>query len=246
MSVAAVETPFECHLAQFDGPMELLLHLLDKNKIDISDIPIVELSDQFTAYLEAREEMNLEVTSHFLVMAAQLVRIKVRMLLPRRAPEEEDPRAPLVAQIMEYRFVKEVAELLAEREAAEAGAVARHTDQAALAKRYGRTAPLLGLDPALLREAFELLAEVGDAPLPDLHLARSEKSIAEWMDEVMAMVMASEGVAFADFFRQAGDRSRLIGLFLALLECIHNRSLMAIQKERFGRIWIVPAEGRSA
>lgn len=235
--------PFECHLHNFEGPMDLLIHLLEKNKIDISDIPIAELSDQFTAYLQEREEMNLEVTSHFLMMAAQLVRIKVRMLLPRRTVEEEDPRAPLVAQILEYRFIKNVAALLSEKESQEAMAFGRHTDQQQLAERYGKVLPLLGLDPLLLQEAFLLLSEVQEETMLDLHVVKSEKSVAEWIDEVMANALALEGLSFADFFQEAGDRSRVIGLFLALLECIHNRQLMAIQKERFGHIWILPAEG---
>ena len=96
----------EFHLDHFDGPMDLLMHLLEKNKIDVYDIPINELTDQYLMYLEDAQSMNLEIASHFLLFAAQLVRIKVKMLLPKRRSEaeEEDPRQSLVDQIVAYRF----------------------------------------------------------------------------------------------------------------------------------------------
>ena len=100
----------EFHLDHFDGPMDLLMHLLEKNKIDVYDIPINELTDQYLMYLEDAKSMNLEIASHFLLFAAQLVRIKVKMLLPRRRSQEdeEDPRQSLVDQIVAYRFFKEL------------------------------------------------------------------------------------------------------------------------------------------
>ena len=103
------------HLAAFNGPLELLMHLIEKNKIDIYDIPIAELTRQYLDYLEAMREMDMEVTSAFLVMAATLLQIKSRMMLPKKKAEEneeEDPRQELVERLLEYRRFKEVSEVL--------------------------------------------------------------------------------------------------------------------------------------
>ena len=98
----------EFHLDHFDGPMDLLMHLIDKNRIDIYDIPISDLTQQYLMYLEDAESMNLEIASHFLLMASQLIRVKIKMLLPKRRNEEngEDPRTALVDQIVAYKFFK--------------------------------------------------------------------------------------------------------------------------------------------
>ena len=104
------------HLEAFNGPLELLMHLIEKNKIDIYDIPIAELTRQYLDYLEAMREMDMEVTSSFLVMAATLLQIKSRMMLPKKkaeeSGEEEDPRQELVERLLEYRRFKKVSEVL--------------------------------------------------------------------------------------------------------------------------------------
>ena len=109
-------------LETFEGPLDLLLHLLDKNKVDIYDIPIVEITRQYMEYMEAMKEESLDVTSEFLVMAATLLDIKSRMLLPRsdgeEAQEEEDPRADLVRQLLEYKLYKYMADQLRDQQSA--------------------------------------------------------------------------------------------------------------------------------
>ena len=91
----------------FEGPLDLLLHLIEKNKLNIYDIPIVEITDQYIAYVEAMEEENLDVVSEFLIMAATLIEIKSRMLLPKEEKEEEeDPREELVRRLLEYKIYK--------------------------------------------------------------------------------------------------------------------------------------------
>src|SRR3712207_3518036 len=107
-------------LDAFEGPLDLLLHLLDKNKVDIYDIPIVEITNQYMEYLSAMQEEALELTSEFLVMAATLLDIKSRMLLPKTESEteqEEDPRAALVHQLLEYKLYKYMADQLRDQQA---------------------------------------------------------------------------------------------------------------------------------
>ena len=136
----------EFHLDHFDGPMDLLMHLLEKNKIDVYDIPINELTDQYLMYLEDAQSMNLEIASHFLLFAAQLVRIKVKMLLPKRRSEaeEEDPRQSLVDQIVAYRFFKELAGELESLRDRSADYYQRKVDLSALREKYRKIEPPVG------------------------------------------------------------------------------------------------------
>ena len=108
----------EVRLKVFEGPLDLLMHLIDKNKIDIYDIPIAEITDQYLEYIRAMEREDMEITSEFLVMAATLIDIKCRMLLPREVNEdgeEEDPRAELVEKLLEYKMARLMADQLRER-----------------------------------------------------------------------------------------------------------------------------------
>ena len=107
---------YKIKLDAFEGPMDLLMHLIEKNKIDIYDIPIAELTQQYMDYLDASREFNIEIASEFLVMAATLLQIKSRMMLPKPPKEEledeEDPRLELVQRILEYRRFKQVSSVL--------------------------------------------------------------------------------------------------------------------------------------
>ena len=120
---------YEYKLAVFEGPLDLLLHLIEKHKIDIYDIPIVEITSQYMAQLEEWQTFDIHYSSEFLIMAATLLQIKSRMLLPRNAPlnpeEEEDPRDELVANLLEYKQIKELTEALTERSEASSQSFSR-------------------------------------------------------------------------------------------------------------------------
>ena len=108
-------------LQVFEGPLDLLLHLIDKNKVDIYDIPIVEITDQYMEYVRAMDNSDLDIMSEFLLMATTLLDIKSRMLLPREEKEEdgeeaEDPRAELVQQLLEYKMYKTISYQLRDRQ----------------------------------------------------------------------------------------------------------------------------------
>ena len=120
-------------LEKFEGPMDLLLHLIDKEKISIYDIPVAQLTEQYMNYLHSMEEMDMEITSEFLVMAAYLIKLKSRMLLPKQKDEqgdEIDPRAELVERLIEYKMCKYVSEELREKH-----------DEASLVLYKGSTLP---------------------------------------------------------------------------------------------------------
>ena len=151
---------YEIHLDNFDGPLDLLLHLIDKNKMDIYDIPIAVITEQYLAYLEEAREMDLEIASEFLLIAATLLNIKVRMLLPKQksdendADSEEDPRAELVRRLVEYRFYKETAHMLQQREQHECTYMLKPHDVEALTSQLEPGNPLEHVTMQQLMEAF--------------------------------------------------------------------------------------------
>ena len=228
-------------LNDFEGPMDLLMHLLEKNKIDISDIPIAQLTDQYLAYLREAESMNLEIASGFVLMAANLVRIKVRMLMPRlKVDEENDPRRELVAQILEYRLIRETADFLKQRYAEEEHQVPRLVDTADLAKQYQAELPLKEVPIQALLSAYESVIKAMKTPEPAVHLTRAEISIEDYAVDLLDQANERGKLTFSDLCRTLHNKYDVIGYFLALLECLHRNAIQLIQTERFGEIWLHP------
>ena len=232
----------EFHLDHFDGPMDLLMHLLEKNKIDVYDIPINTLTDQYLMYLEDAQSMNLEIASHFLLFAAQLVRIKVKMLLPKRRSEteEEDPRQSLVEQIVAYRFFKELA---GDLEVLRDGAADYHTrrvDMAALREKYKKIAPPKGLDPRLLLQAFEVLEAYNEEKEQIMVIEKMTFSIEDLKASLLTFCREDRCPTFQNVLRGCSSTDERITFFLALLECIRQNEIVAVQHELFGDIWLRP------
>lgn len=231
---------YTIHLKAFDGPMELLLHLIEKNKIDIYDIPMAELTRQYLDYLDAMRELDMEVTSSFLVMAATLLQIKSRMMLPKKPKneegEEEDPRQELVERLLEYRRFKEVSTVLG--------------SMADMQEHFVSRAPLPlpvhhlppgNLDLKVLVAAFrEVMDSREESPAAPAAVVEPEPyHIEDKMEEILQKLRAGQGkLCFDEVFRR-GTRSELIVTFLALLELIKQRSVGAKQQQLFGAIVIV-------
>lgn len=226
------------HLAAFNGPLELLMHLIEKNKIDIYDIPIAELTRQYLDYLEAMREMDMEVTSAFLVMAATLLQIKSRMMLPKKAEEneEEDPRQELVERLLEYRRFKEVSEVLGSMADLQEHFVGRAPLDLPV-----RHLPPESLDLNLLLTAFrEVMSVKGEeAGLPAAIIRPEPYHIEDKMEEIEALLRERGGrMRFEDAFER-GTRGELVVTFLALLELMKQRTVTAQQSHLFGAITIV-------
>ena len=216
-------------LEVFEGPLDLLLSLIAKNKVEITDIPIALI---LTQYLEAvdemREQMTPEVSGEFIVMAAELMRIKSRMLLPKPESEEaEDPRANLVRALLEYKQAKEHALLLKERYALHAGRIVKDTSLIDTSHDLPTD-----LDTAILVKAMEKVLARGRA-LPQL-ARRSEEAIASLLstrpvpvsDRIAYLVdcLYTEGPrSFTDLILRCDSRSAVIATFLALLELIRDQ-----------------------
>ena len=224
------------HLAAFNGPLELLMHLIEKNKIDIYDIPIAELTRQYLDYLEAMREMDMEVTSAFLVMAATLLQIKSRMMLPKKKAEEneeEDPRQELVERLLEYRRFKEVSEVLGSMADLQEHFVGRAPLDLPV-----RHLPPESLDLNLLLTAFrEVMSVKGEeAGLPAAIIRPEPYHIEDKMEEIEALLRERGGrMRFEDAFER-GTRGELVVTFLALLELMKQRTVTAQQSHLFGAI----------
>lgn len=230
---------YQFKLEGFEGPLDLLLHLIEKNKIDIYDIPIAELTEQYLAYLDKFREFNIEIASSFLVMAATLLQIKSRMMLPKKKAEEneeEDPRQELVERLLEYRRFKEVSEVLGSMADLQEHFVGRAPLDLPV-----RHLPPESLDLNLLLTAFrEVMSVKGEeAGLPAAIIRPEPYHIEDKMEEIEALLRERGGrMRFEDAFER-GTRGELVVTFLALLELMKQRTVTAQQSHLFGTITIV-------
>ena len=207
------------HLENFDGPLDLLLHLIAKNKVSIYDIPIAEILDQYMEVLHAAEAMDLDVAGDFVAMAAQLVYIKSKMLLPRREEdEEEDPRAGLVEMLLEYQRLKEVAPFLREKSAVGQGIFVKPPENLGEAPREYRhsVADLVRAANNMLRKAQRRVPPpasafsgiVGREPVP----------VEGRIPAILRRFIRAVRVPFLRLFEDAKSRSEIVATFLAVLE----------------------------
>ena len=218
--------------------MDLLMHLIEKNKIDIYDIPMAALTEQYLEYLNLFREFNIEVASEFIVMAATLLQIKSRMMLPKppkeTVEEEEDPRRELVERILEYRRFKEVSTVLHSMAEVQERVFAREP-----ANLPVRMLPPENIPLEALMEAFRTAMEVREElRIPAAIVAREEYSIQDKMEEILLLLQQTAGkMAFSRLFR-AGTRPELIALFLALLELIRMKTVTVRQNDLFAEIYV--------
>lgn len=227
-------------LSVFEGPLDLLLHLIKENKIDIYDIPIVHITRQYTDYLEAMKELNLEIAGEFLVMAATLIHIKSKMLLPpdEEQPEEqaEDPRAELVQRLLEYQAFQEASSKFRKKEE--------------LWRNIFRRIPSHDGNPDI--EPEPLLFEVGLFDLMSafksllsktsedvMEITRETLTVADKINFIIEKLDGEEGIKFENLFSEDFTKIALIITFLALLEIIRLGLVKTYQKKTFGPIWII-------
>jgi segregation and condensation protein A len=230
--------PYLVALDTFHGPLDLLLYLVRKNEVDVLDVPVAKLADQFLEFLAAVREVDVELAGDFLVMAATLMEIKARLLLPEGSdeddPDEPDPRRELVRQLLEYRTFKDAAAALEER-----------------AERQGTRLPRVapeepaapGAPPVRAVELWDLVSAFARL-MRETHALRPQTVVVDdtpqyvYEAEVRGRVAAAGRLAFHDLFAPPFHKARLIGLFLAILELIRGRALWVDQPEPFGEIWL--------
>ena len=229
--------PCTVKLPIFEGPLDLLLHLIKRNEVQVTDIPIATITDQYLAMLDELPELNLDGAGEYLVMAATLVFIKSRMLLPTTADEEpeEDPRAELVQQLVEYQRFREVAVALGERPV-----LARDVFAAPGEAMEPGTEPDEGppVRDATLGDLLTALRDVLKRLKPPLvhEVGRQEITVRDAVEEILGRFALAEEVEFASLFAPDAHRGAVIVTFLALLELIRLGVVRARQLERFGAI----------
>lgn len=236
---------YSVHLDKFDGPLDLLLHLIRKNELDVCDIPIAVITRQYLDYIKLMKELNLEVAGDFLVMAATLLQIKSRMLLPLDEPEEGeeeegDPRAELIRRLMEYQQYKEAGMVIGARALLGREVFVRALVDPLLTAARNEEGPL---EVSLfdLVDAFRvLLARIPAEHFHDVAAAETF-SIADCINEILSLLQERDTVQFDDLVRDEFTRERVIVTFLALLELCRLKLIRIFQNSHEGSIWFVPA-----
>jgi segregation and condensation protein A len=233
---------YQIKLEIFEGPMDLLLHLIKKHELNVYDIPIALITQQYLEYLDIMKSLDMEIAGEFLVMASTLTHIKSRMLLPPpENPEAEDdgidPRAELIRRLLEYKSFKEAASSLEDKE----------ETWSRVFTRQGDSPELPADDEPLLFDfhLFDLLSALKDviARVPDtkFEITTETVSITEKISQILARLEVVDSILFADLFEGSTSRMQVIGTFLALLELVKTRVVKAFQIEQFGAIRIMKA-----
>ena len=227
-------------LENFEGPLDLLIHLIKRNEVYVYDIPVALITEQYLAYLTLMQELNLDVAGEFLVMAATLIHIKSRLLLPRPTPElegedeEEDPREALVRRLLEHQRFKAAAELLHDRETLRSAQYQR--PESAIADVIDAPEePELEVDLFSLIGAFRVVLERAKTR-PKMLLPPEQMSIEQRIEQLLERLSETEAVGFEDLFADADSRPALIVTFLALLEMIRLKLIRVFQSGSFGPI----------
>lgn len=231
---------YEIKLDIFEGPLDLLLYLIRKNEIDIYNIPIALITEQYLEYLDMMRSLNLDLAGEYLVLAATLIHIKSRLLLPPAEDEEggeegQDPRAELVRQLLEYQAFKEAALSLEARPLLDRDV-------------FSRGAP--AEDPAAVEEEEEATIEVGIFELvqafraiiagldksDDLVIDTERMSLTDRINEIMERLSEKKQLTFTELLGERTDRKGIVYTFLAILELMKLRMIKAYQSGPFGTI----------
>ena len=219
---------------QFEGPLDLLLTLITKNKIDIADIPISLICDQYMEYISSMQKMDMELSSEFIVMAAELMVIKSRMLLPKDEEDEEDPRAMLAAAVLEYKRAKEAAQKLSPLYATFSGRMEKDTDEITPDRTYVADHSVDLLSRAFIKIMNTVkITEKDQTSRVDPLIRTKTVSVSEKVFSLMrGLALKGNRMKISACFAGMSDRGELIATFMALLELLrHQRVSLLIPDE---------------
>lgn len=235
---------YKVKLDVFEGPLDLLLYLIQKDEVDISDIPIARITDQYLEYLELMQLLDLNIAGEFIVMAATLMHIKSKMLLPPDQMEgeeklEEDPRAELVRRLLEYKQFKEAASQLSQME----------SHQKHFFARVGSGIKEDELPPPVSDEYFEAslfdLISAFTKVLKDIpkdvfyKVVKDEFTVSEKIHDILHLLVEKKMLFFTELFKAAKTKFEIITIFLAILELIKIKEITILQSAPFAEIEIV-------
>ena len=234
---------YKLKLDIFEGPLDLLLYLIKKEDIDIKDIPIAKITEQYLGYIEMMKLLDLDIVGDFLVMAATLMQIKSKMLLPpdpaEVSLEQEDPRDELVRRLQEYQKFKEIADALKDKELLRRDFFSRIEDEM-------RTRQMMDDAKEIYFEAnlFDLITALSEAlkkvPEDVLHeIIKDEFTIEQKIHDILHLLLDKSTVSLNELFEKARSRTEVVVIFLAVLELIRLKEIKVIQKKLFSEIEIL-------
>lgn len=229
---------YRVELETFRGPLDLLLFLVKRNEVDIFDIPIAKITEQFCAYTKVLQQIDVEMAGDFLVMAATLMEIKSKLLLPHETLTDEnaeDPRAELVKQLVEYRKYKDAAALLESRAEQQGSRLARSAPE---------EPPRAGAPPAVRPvELWDLVSAFGRL-MRDAELLHPAPIIVDdtpqfvYQQQIRQQLKLHGRLTFRGLFTPPYTRSRLLGIFLAILELVRMQQIHAEQDSKYGEVFV--------
>ncbi|OGR43818.1 MAG: hypothetical protein A2X35_08885 [Elusimicrobia bacterium GWA2_61_42] len=233
-------TAIDIHLENFEGPLDLLMHLIKKNNLDIYDIPISQITAEYLQYLEVMKSLNLEVAGEFLVMAATLMQVKAKMLLPAPEPAEgengPDPRSALVSMLEEYQRYKEASKEMNTRFARFKDAFYRGSPVFSSEEKY------LDLDFHALMDAVKRAFERAE---PSHGVDADPFPIDSRVAKIQKMLEGREWLLLDDIFASETKRLGVITCFMALLELVKQRKIVVSQDEAYSEVRIYPAPAQA-
>ena len=242
---------FEIKLPLFEGPFDLLLFFIERDELDIYDIPISKITNDFLAYLDELENLNIDVASEFILVAASLMRIKAKMLLPRPQLDEEgnemDPREELVKHLLEYKKYKSVLEDLSKLEGDRQAMNSRGNIPSELRRLVSGTdveAELQDLDLYKLLRVFEkvLIRYEEEQNKPVHQVIPYPYTISGQKDKLLTMLDKKKKVSFLDLIKENADKIELVYNFLAILELLQSQQIGIVIGEGFNNFWLEPKE----
>ena len=242
-----MSSPLNFHLEQYDGPLDLLLDLIRKQQINISDIPIASITKQYLDYMQRAAELDIELSAEFVYMAATLIHIKSRMLLPRdpeleKITGEEDPRKELVDRLLEHERFKNAAEMLQQKRMVEEAAWSNPQMAQFLSEEEDP-----GLDVTIfdLVKTFQAVLERAKNR-PIYEVGKDDVSVPtmiRYLQDVFREMRSGESVPATQLFERQKSRRAMICLFLAVLELVRRQALVLTQRDAFGDIGLKKFRG---
>ncbi len=233
---------FRVDLGMFRGPLDLLLYLVRKHEVDICDIPIAEVTDQYLEYLSVLERLDVNAVGDFLALASTLIEIKSQQVLPRSDEVEdviEDPRHELVQRLLEYKQFRDAATTLEERSREWQQHFSRLTSDLPRREQDPADQPIEEVELWDLVSAFGRIMRETEAAKPS-SIVYDDTPIHVYMEKIHARLLEHGQLAFSSLFEPGMHRSTTIGLFLAVLELVRHSHVKLTQNELFGEIWLLP------
>jgi segregation and condensation protein A len=238
---------YKISLPQFEGPFDLLLFFIERDELDIHDIPIAKITKDFLAYLQAMKQMNIELASEFILVAGTLMKIKAQMLIPRpvlnEAGEEVDPREELVRRLLEYKRYKSILEDLSRMEEAQSERSIRGNIQGEEKEMLVSDFPeeeMVGIDLFTLMRAFNRIWDrhKNELEKPQHVIRKYPYSVEEIKETILSLTAQKGRIDFVTFILEKGERIFVVFSFLAILELVQVQKLEITVGEGFNNFWL--------